>query len=226
MALPMQRCWSRLRAVTLPWPAAGYHAKPLNLNLSGVYIPDPEDPKTKEWHKGPAYEAKLYGKYGSISGVKPEQLWPSPEQLQALEDEEKEWYPSLREMQAKVEAEEKALRMKEQERERLIAANMKKMPKMVEEWRRAKREARQKAREENAKKQHLLALAREKFGVSIDSRSARFQEMVKEMEKEEKRKLKAVKRIQREEEKAAIAKALNVASAAKPPTAPDSGSPE
>lgn len=117
MALPMQRCWSRLRvAVTLPWPAAGYHVKPLALNLSGVFIPDPEDPKAKKWHKGPQFEAKLYGRYGSLSGVKPEQLWPSPEQLQALEDEEMEWFPSLSEMQDKVEAEERELRMKEQER--------------------------------------------------------------------------------------------------------------
>lgn len=103
---------------------------------------------------------------------------------------------------------------------------MKKMPKMVEEWRRAKREARQKERAENARKQRLLALAREKFGVSVDIRSPKFQEMVKDMEKEEKRKLKAVKRMQREEEKAAITKALNLASAAKPPpAAPDDSSP-
>lgn len=117
MALPIQRCWSRLRAVTLQWPAAaGYHAKPVPLNLSGVYIPDPSDPNAKKWHKGPAFEAKLYGRYGRASGVSPEQLWPRPEELQRIEGEEKEWYPSLGEMLSRVEAKEKEELKKKRER--------------------------------------------------------------------------------------------------------------
>ncbi|XP_077326442.1 large ribosomal subunit protein mL64 [Lithobates pipiens] len=221
MALPIQRCWCRLRAMTLPWPAAGYHAKPVPLNLSGVYIPDPADPKTKAWQKGPAFEAKLYGRYGSASGVSPERLWPSPEELQRIEGEEKEWYPSLGEMLSRVEAKEREEQKIKQERENLIAANMAKMPKMVEDWRKGKREARQKEKEEKAKKQRLLLVAREKFGVTVDPRSPKFLEMMKDLEKDEKRKLKAVKRMQREEERAAIAAAFTV----KPPADSDSGSP-
>ncbi|XP_072255651.1 large ribosomal subunit protein mL64 [Pyxicephalus adspersus] len=224
MALPIQRCWFRLRALTLPVPAAGYHAKALKMNMTGVYIPDPQDPKTKDWQKGPAYEAKLYGKYGSLSRVNPAQLWPSPEKLQEIEAEEKEWYPSLREMLDKLEAQEKELLQQKLERERVIAANMAKMPKMIADWRRDKKEAKIKEREEKAKKQRLLTLAREKFGVNVDPRSPKFQEMVKEMEKEERRKLKAVKKMQREEERAAIAAALNAAAAARSPTTPDSSS--
>ncbi|CAI9536974.1 unnamed protein product [Staurois parvus] len=223
MALPIQRCWSRLRAVTLPWPAAaGYHAKPVPLNLSGFFIPDPADPKTKEWQKGPAYEAKLYGQYGSASWVKPEQLWPSPEELQMVVEEEKEWYRSLREMLSNVEAKEMEELMKKRERERLIAANMAKMPKMVEDWRREKREARLKEKEDKDRKLRLLAIAHEKFGVTVDPRSTKFLDMLKDMEKDEKRKLKAVKRMQREEEKAAIAAVM----ATKPPADPDHGSPD
>ncbi|KAG8550544.1 hypothetical protein GDO81_024112, partial [Engystomops pustulosus] len=210
MALPMQRCWARLRAVTLPWPAAGYHARPRIWGLDNIYKPDPNDPNTKDWHKGPAYEAKLYGRFGSASGVSPESLWPSPEQLQALEDEEKEWQPSLREMQERLEAKDRELEKTQRERERLIAANMAKMPKMVEEWRRAKKEAKQKARDEKARKERLLALAREKFGIHVDFRSPKFQEMVKELEKEERKKMKALKKQQREEERAAMAAVLNV----------------
>ncbi|KAM3926071.1 large ribosomal subunit protein mL64 [Leptodactylus fuscus] len=220
MALPMQRCWTRLRALTLPWPAAGYHARPRTWGLDTIYKPDPNDPATKEWHKGPAYEAKLYGRHGSASGVRPESLWPSPEQLKAIEKEEKEWYPSLQEMLERLEAKDKEMLQKKRERERLIAANMAKMPKMVEEWRRAKKEARQKERDEKARKERLLALAREKFGVHVDSRSTKFQEMVKELEKEEKKKAKAVKRKQREEERAAMASVLSAVPAAAHP-APD-----
>lgn len=204
--------------MTLPWPAAGYHARARIWGHQNIYKPDPSDPETKAWHKGPAYEAKLYGRFGSASGVNPEDLWPSPEQLRAIEEEEKEWYPSLREMQERLEAKDKELLRKQRERDRLIAANMAKMPKMVEEWRRAKRETKQKERDEKARKERLLALAREKFGVQVDFRSAKFQEMMKELEKEEKKKMKALKRKQREEERAAMAAVLNAVPA---PPAPD-----
>ncbi|XP_069803200.1 large ribosomal subunit protein mL64 isoform X1 [Dendropsophus ebraccatus] len=223
MALPVQRCWARLRPVTLPWPAAGYHAKPRILGKDSIYKPDPNDPDTKPWHKGPAYGAKLYGRHGSASGVNPASLWPSPEQLRRITEEEKEWQPSLREMQERLEAKDRELQRQQRDRERLIAANMAKMPKMVEEWRRSKKEAKQKEREEKARKERLLALAREKFGVNVDSRSTKFQEMMKELEKEEKKKMKAIKKKQREEERAAMAAVLSAtpAAAQPPPPAPD-----
>ncbi|KAM5172722.1 large ribosomal subunit protein mL64 [Mantella aurantiaca] len=102
---------------------------------------------------------------------------------------------------------------------------MAKMPKMVEEWRNAKREARLKEKEEKAKKQRMLALAREKFGINVDSRSPKFLEMLKEVEKDEKRKQKAMKRMQREEERAAVAAAISMASAAKPAADPERSDP-
>ncbi|XP_075715146.1 large ribosomal subunit protein mL64 [Rhinoderma darwinii] len=223
MALPMQRCWARLRALTLPWPAAGYHARPRIWGLDNIYKPDPNDPATKCWHKGPPYEAKLYGRFGSASGVNPENLWPSPQQLQDIEEEEKEWCPSLREMLDRLEATEKEELRKQTERKRLIAANLAKMPKMVEEWRRSKKEAKQKERDEKARKERLLAFAREKFGVHVDSRSPKFQELMKELDKEEKKKMKALKKKQREEERAAVAAVLSaIPAAAKPaPPTPD-----
>ncbi|KAM4039906.1 large ribosomal subunit protein mL64 [Anomaloglossus baeobatrachus] len=222
MALPMQRCWARLRTLTFTWPAASYHARPRRWGLGGIHKPDPNDPETKDWHKGPAYEAKLYGRHGSASGVNPEGLWPSPEQLRAIEADEKEWCPSLAEMQERLEATDRELARKQKERERLIAANMAKMPKMVEEWRRAKKEAKQKEREEKARKERLLALAREKFGIQVDFRSAKFQEMVKELEKDEKKKMKAIKRKQREEERAAMAALLTTIPSAGQPAPPAS----
>ncbi|KAG9473111.1 large ribosomal subunit protein mL64 [Eleutherodactylus coqui] len=218
MALPIQRCCSGLRALTLPWPAAGYHARPRPWRAAGIYKPDPNDPETKPWHKGPAYEAKLYGRYGAASGVKPEQLWPSPVELRAAEEEEREWQPSLREMQQRLEAADRELERARREREQLIAANMAKMPKMVEDWRKAKKEARQKERDEKARKNRLLTLAREKFGMQIDFRSVKFQEMVKDLEKEEKKKMKAIKKRQREEERAAMAELLKGIPTAAPPS--------
>ncbi|XP_053318563.1 growth arrest and DNA damage-inducible proteins-interacting protein 1 [Spea bombifrons] len=209
MAAPMHRCWTRLRSLTLAWPAAGYHARPRVWGVGGVYKPDPNDPKTKEWQKGPAYEAKLYGRHGAASGVNPAQLWPSPERLQQLEAEEKEWYPSLQEMLDRVEAKERELQKAKEEKERIVAANLAKMPQMVADWRREKRELRMKQREEKERRERLLAQAREKFGLHVDYRSPKFQEMVKELEKQEKKRKKLLKRQMREEAAAGVSAAAS-----------------
>ncbi|KAM8972497.1 large ribosomal subunit protein mL64 [Pelodytes ibericus] len=212
MAAPMSRCWAGLRSLTLPWPAAGYHARARIWGLGGVYKPDPEDPKTKEWHKGPAYEAKLYGRHGAASGVNPANLWPSPQSLREVEAEEKEWYPSLQTMLDSVEAKEREIQKKQEEKERIIAANMAKMPQMVADWRREKRDLRLKQRDEKERRERLLTQAREKFGLNVDFRSPKFQDMVKDLEKQEKKRKKLLKRQMREEAVAAAATA--------PPAAP------
>ncbi|KAG8006676.1 Growth arrest and DNA damage-inducible proteins-interacting protein 1 [Nibea albiflora] len=87
-------------------------------------------------------------------------------------------------------------------REKLISDNMAKMPKMVEDWRREKREARQKLKEEKERRTKLLAEARERFGFSVDPRSRKFLDMVAEIEKEEKKKKKLMKRRLRVEQTA------------------------
>lgn len=85
-------------------------------------------------------------------------------------------------------------------REKLIAANMAKMPKMIEDWRRERRENKRKLKEEKARKEKLLAEARERFGYNVDPRSPKFLEMVAEIEKEEKKKRKLLKRRLKEDE--------------------------
>lgn len=77
---------------------------------------------------------------------------------------------------------------------------MAKMPKMIADWRREKRETKQKLKEEKARRDKLLAEARERFGYSVDPRSPKFLEMVAEIEKEEKKKKKLMKRRLREEQ--------------------------
>lgn len=85
-------------------------------------------------------------------------------------------------------------------REKLIAANMAKMPKMVADWRREKHESSRKAKEEKVRRAKLLAEARERFGYAVDPRSPKFLDMVAEIEKEEKKKKKLIKRRQKEEQ--------------------------
>ncbi|TKS92434.1 Growth arrest and DNA damage-inducible proteins-interacting protein 1 [Collichthys lucidus] len=181
---------------------AAYNSRPLKLNLHEPYLPDKDSEKTPQWQKTARYDRKLFGRYGSASGVDPASLWPSHEELDKIIAEETEWNPPLEVMLKNIEAKEKLESEKRLAREKLIAANMAKMPKMVADWRREKRETKQKLKEEKARREKLLAEARERFGFAVDPRSNKFLEMVAEIEKEEKKKKKLMKRRLREEQTA------------------------
>uniref|UniRef100_A0A672GHJ0 Large ribosomal subunit protein mL64 n=1 Tax=Salarias fasciatus TaxID=181472 RepID=A0A672GHJ0_SALFA len=188
---------SRPRKNVLGLRSTFYNAKPLKLNIRDPYIPDKTSDRTPEWQKTAKYDAKLFGRLGSVSGIEPSSLWPSHDQLnkssQRRETREKE--------QTRSGLITSSLHL--HPREKLIAANMAKMPKMVAEWRRAKREAKRKMKEEKERRTRLLAEARERFGHAVDPRSPKFLEMVAEIEKEEKKKRKLLKRKMREEQVAA-----------------------
>ncbi|XP_073704895.1 large ribosomal subunit protein mL64 [Garra rufa] len=179
---------------------ANYNPRPLWLNIKNPYIPDKESEKTPEWQKTEKYERRLFGRYGSAAGVDPTKLWPSHARLEELMAEEKEWHPPLEVKLENIAAREREKAQKRMEREKIIAANMAKMPKMIADWKKQKREANQKQREEKIRRDKLLAEARERFGFSLDPRSTKFKEMVAEIEKEEKKKRKLLKRRKREEE--------------------------
>ncbi|KAJ8251813.1 hypothetical protein GJAV_G00225700 [Gymnothorax javanicus] len=181
---------------------ANYNPKPLKLNISRPHIPDKESERTPEWQKTAKHDRRLFGRYGSASGIDAAKLWPSPQELEALIAEEKEWHPPVEEILASVTAKENEKAKKRLAKEKLIAANMAKMPKMVEDWRREKREVKQKKKEEKARRELLLEEARARYGYALDPRSLKFQEMLKEIEKEEAKKRKLLKRQKREEERA------------------------
>ncbi|KAI3359363.1 hypothetical protein L3Q82_002866 [Scortum barcoo] len=182
---------------------ASYNPRPLKLNLKEPFIPDKDSRKTPEWQKTARYDRKLFGRHGSASGVDPASLWPSHEELDKIIAEEKEWHPPLEVMLKNIEAREKQETEKRLAKEKLIAANMAKMPQMIADWRREKREAKIKLNEEKARRAKLLAEARVRFGHAIDPRSAKFKEMVAEIDKEEKKKKKLMKRRLKEEQEAA-----------------------
>lgn len=86
---------------------ASYNPKPLKLNLSQPYIPDKDSERTPEWQKTAKYDRKLFGRYGTSSGIDPASLWPTHEQLDRIVAEEKEWHPPLEAMLKNIEAKEK-----------------------------------------------------------------------------------------------------------------------
>ncbi|XP_058027939.1 large ribosomal subunit protein mL64 [Ahaetulla prasina] len=170
-----------------------YNAKPLKLQLKGIYRSDPTDSSTPAWQLTPEYEAKLFGRHGQASGVDPSRLWPSLEKLQEMEAEERAWYPSLKEMQQLLDAKEREAEAKRREKEEIIAAKMAKMPQMIENWQMEKQKRKLKEKEEKERRRLLLAEAREQYGYHLDHHSPEFQEMVVEREK--------IKRMEQKEEK-------------------------
>ncbi|XP_068193460.1 large ribosomal subunit protein mL64 [Antennarius striatus] len=183
--------------------AASYNPKRLKLSLKDPYIPDKNSEKTPDWQKTEKYDRKLFGRYGSASGIDPASLWPSHEQLDKIIAEEKEWHPSLEVMLQNIEVREAEVTKKRLAREKLIAENMAKMPKMVADWCREKSEKKKKLKEEKDRRSKLLTQVRERFGSSLDPRSKQFKELVAEMEKEEKKQRKLLKQKMRLEQEVA-----------------------
>jgi len=167
---------------------ASYNPKPLKLNLRDPYIPDRDSERTPEWQRTGRYAGKLFGRYGSASGIEPASLWPSSEQLDKAVAEESKWHPPLEVMLRNIEVTQKEETEKRLAKEKVIAENMAKMPKMIADWRREKRETKQKLKEEKARRERLLAEAKERFGYEVDPRSRAFSEMVAEIQKEQKKK--------------------------------------
>lgn len=77
---------------------------------------------------------------------------------------------------------------------------MAKMPKLIADWRKEKREKKSKLKEEKARRAWLLAEAKERFGQTVDPRSNKFMELAAELDKEEKKKKKLLKRRLRAEQ--------------------------
>lgn len=81
-------------------------------------------------------------------------------------------------------------------REQLIAERMAQMPQMIENWRQQKRERWEKAQADKERKARLQAEAQERLGYHVDPRSARFQELLQDLEKQERKRLKEEKQRQ------------------------------
>nr|XP_003413388.1 growth arrest and DNA damage-inducible proteins-interacting protein 1 [Loxodonta africana] len=162
MAALMQQASGLPRlAATLGLCSRGYRAPPPPRRSPGPWWPDPENPLTPRWQLGPRYAAKQFARHGAASGVAPGSLWPSREQLRELEAEEREWCPSLATMQESLREQQLAEEQKRRAREQLIAECMAKMPQMIEDWRRQRRERWEKAQADKERRARLQAEAQE-----------------------------------------------------------------
>ncbi|KAJ3601684.1 hypothetical protein NHX12_032651 [Muraenolepis orangiensis] len=182
-------------------PAVSFTPPALGLQL-GPYLPDKDSDRTPRWQRTDHFDRKLYGRYGDASGIEPATLWPNRDRIREMIRDEEQWEPPLEARLRNIRIRETEKEERRLSREKLVAANMAKMPKMVADWRQEQRDTKRKMAEEKARRDQLLAEARERFGYAVDPRSTKFQEMVAEVEKEQKKKKKLLKKRQREEQEA------------------------
>ncbi|KAI5212656.1 growth arrest and DNA damage-inducible proteins-interacting protein 1 [Manis pentadactyla] len=211
MAAPARQVTNLLGlAATLGPGSRGYRAPPPPRRSPGPWWPDPQDPLTPRWQLGPRYAAKQFARHGAASGVAAGSLWPSREQLRELEAEELEWYPSLEAMQESLRVQQLAEEQKRQAREQLIAECMALMPQMIESWRQRQQQRREQEQADKQRRARLQAEAQERLGYHVDPRSTRFQELLQDLEKQERKRLKEDKQRQKKEARAAAMAAAAV----------------
>lgn len=85
---------------------------------------------------------------------------------------------------------------------------MAKMPQMIENWRKQKRERWEKIQADKERRARLQAEAQERLGYHVDPRSARFQELLQDLDKQQRKRLKEERQRQKKEARiAAVASA-------------------
>ncbi|XP_026747473.1 growth arrest and DNA damage-inducible proteins-interacting protein 1 [Trichoplusia ni] len=146
-----------------------------------------EEPKSLA-HLTVKYNRKMYGKYGSASGVNPSICFPSRQDIQEKIEYEAVAYPyTIQQMMESAARQRKEEREKIEKRDRDVAAKFAKL----EQWKKelndklAKKTAEVSAAKE--KKERLVEEVRRHFGFKLDPRDERFQEMLAKREKEQKK---------------------------------------
>lgn len=76
---------------------------------------------------------------------------------------------------------------------------MAKMPQMIENWRKQKRERWEKIQADKERRARLQAEAQEQLGYHVDPRSARFQELLQDLDKQQRKRLKEERQRQKKE---------------------------
>ncbi|CAH0669330.1 unnamed protein product [Spodoptera exigua] len=143
----------------------------------------------KNWsHLTVKYNRKLYGKYGSASGVNPSLCFPTRNEIQEKMEYEAIAYPiTIKQMMETAAKNRKEQEERIQQRDRDVAAKYAKL----DQWKKdlldkiAKKTAEVNAAKE--KKERLVEEVRRHFGFKLDPRDERFQEMLAKREKEQKK---------------------------------------
>ncbi|KAM9251606.1 large ribosomal subunit protein mL64 [Cariama cristata] len=221
MAAPLGRALAaalgRTRAsLAIAAPVRPYRAAPLR-RRTGPAPADPADLRAA---------ARRFGRLGEASAVPVWRLWPDSEGLRAAEAEEREWEPPLREVEAALDRREREEARRREERQQLVARSLAAMPARVKAWRQERAQARERARQDAARRQRLLAeagLGGTRPGTPSRS-SPQAQALLQDLEQRQRREEKRRQRQERAEAaRSAMAAAEAAAAARPPPGAPPEG---
>lgn len=143
---------------------------------------------------------RLYGDYGSASGVSVGVLWPSKQEMELQKEKERVTYPDdIYRMIEIDKLQRKEEEVKIQKRQQELAQKVTKL----EDWKREVRERYQnklrQAQEAKAKKEKVIEEIRQMFGYRIDPKDDKFKEALEKKEQEEKRAAKAAKKLKKQQ---------------------------
>ncbi|XP_075581233.1 large ribosomal subunit protein mL64 [Pelecanus crispus] len=190
-------------------PARPYRAAPLRPR-PGPAPADPADLRAA---------ARRFGRLGEAAAVPVWRLWPDPERLRAAEAEEREWDPPLREVEAALERREREEARRREERQQRIAQSLAAMPARVSTWRQERARARERARQDAARRQRLLAEVGlgglPRAGASPRS-GPQAQALLQELERRQRREEKRRRRQEQEEAARSAMAAAEAAAASRP----------
>ncbi|GBP07550.1 Growth arrest and DNA damage-inducible proteins-interacting protein 1 [Eumeta japonica] len=147
------------------------------------------------------YSRKMYGQYGSASGINPSLCWPSMSDIQEAKEYETVAFPyTIKEMMEQVAKQREEKKLKILQRDAEVAAKFEKL----EQWKKELNDKINKKCEETRaakeKKERLVEEVRRHFGFKLDPRDERFQEMLAKREKEQKKLEKQARKEAREKQ--------------------------
>lgn len=157
--------------------------------------------QAQSWiHNTIKYKRMMFGRYGLASGVDPRMCCYTNKEVEAQKEYERVAFPfTLQHMMKENEKMKKEKAAEIRKREDDIEKKMAKLDTWTKELNAkiAKKEADAKAAKE--RKERLIEEVRRQFGFKLDSRDERFQELVAQKEKEDKKKQKEERRKIKEE---------------------------
>lgn len=157
--------------------------------------------EAQSWiHKTVKYNRMQFGRYGLASGIDPRICFPTEREKATNEEYDRVAHPlSIQEMMKVSRENALARKLVKIEREESIHRKLGKLEQWTMELNAkvAKKEA--DARAARARKDRLVEEVRRQFGFKVDARDERFQELLAQKEKEDKKKQKEAKRKQKDD---------------------------
>lgn len=144
----------------------------------------------------------------SILGLKPGICWPSKEELQYMKQFDAKFEKSIESMHENLLQTQKAEQEKRIKREKQIVANLKKLPKMKEEFWKNYHNLFEKIEEEKSNKEKLIQEVREYLGYDIEPNDPRFEEALVKKDEEAKAAIRAARKLEKQKQHMEMLQAL------------------